>query len=177
MGIAHTVSQLFNKRDLNANERALNCSDLDLRVLFTAPLNVLRASALSSNEQPKERSFLSRKSDSLTYWIWKCNDTLDCMLCDFMTHCYFLVEGIKIPTGPCSILEKNWKPKLEIEEAGAANAALRISDYTSSSKSSSLYRLLKNVPVKHSLYANIRRGSEKSLRTWWRLRFGAMTRR
>jgi hypothetical protein len=56
-----------------------------------------------------------------------------------MTHCYFLVEGIKIPDGPCSILDRTWKPKLAIEEPGGAYATLLISDYTLSSKSSSLY--------------------------------------
>ena len=120
-----------------AEPLCLNCSDLDLRLLSTA--HDPRAGLVSSKGSPKERSFVSRKSDSSTHWIWDCNDTLDCILCDFMTHCYFLVGGIKIPDGPCSILERTWKPKLEIEEPGGAYATLRISDYTSSFKWSSLY--------------------------------------
>jgi len=120
-----------------AEPLCLNCSDLDLRLLSTA--HDPRAGLVSSKGSPKERSFVSRKSDSSTHWIWDCNDTLDCILCDFMTHCHFLVEGIKVPVGPCSILERTWKPKLEIEEPGGAYATLRISDYTSSFKWSSLY--------------------------------------
>lgn len=122
-----------------AQPLCLNCSDLDLGMLSTAPADDSRASPVSSKGPPNERSFVSRKSDSFTHWIWDCNDTLDCILCDFMTHCYFLVEGIKIPDGPCSILERTWKPKLAIEEPGGAYATLLISGYTFSSKSSSLY--------------------------------------
>jgi len=98
-----------------------------------------RASLVSSKGSPKKSSFFSKKSDGFTHWIWDCNDNLDCSLCDFMTHCYFLVAGIKIPDGPFSILERTWKPKLEIKELGGTYATLSISDYTLSSKSSSLY--------------------------------------
>ncbi|KAE8443571.1 hypothetical protein EG329_001733 [Mollisiaceae sp. DMI_Dod_QoI] len=122
-----------------AQSLCLNCSDLNLGMLSTAPPDDPRRSRDSSKESPKERSFVSRKSDSFTHWVWDFNDTLDCILCDFMTHCYFLVEGIKIPDGPCSILERAWQPKLAIEQPGGAYATLSISDYTSSFKSSSLY--------------------------------------
>ena len=117
----------------------LNCSDLDPAILSTAHPDDPRASPVSSNLSPKEPSFLSRLSDSSAHWIWHCNDTLDCTLCDFMTHCYFLVEGIQIPEGPCSILERTWKAQLRVEESSGAHATLLISDYPSSSKSSSLY--------------------------------------
>lgn len=104
-----------------------------------APFNDPRASPISSDRPPEERSFVSRKSDSLIHWTWNPSDTLNCILCDLMTHCYFLVAGIKIPVGPCSILERTWKPKLEIEEIRGAYATLSIADCALNSKSPSLY--------------------------------------
>jgi Heterokaryon incompatibility protein (HET) len=115
----------------------LNCSDLDLGMLSTA--QDPRANLSTSEWSLDKRVFVSRKSDSFTPWIWDCNDTLDCIFCDFMTHCYFLQVGLKIPAGPCSILERTWKPKLEVKEPGGAYATLSFSDYTLTSKSSSLY--------------------------------------
>jgi hypothetical protein len=43
-----------------------------------------------------------------------------------MTHYYLLVIGIKIPDGPCPILVRTWKPKLEIEEPSGAYSMLYI---------------------------------------------------